>query len=182
MEVTRKNARKFAPNLFEITSTSNIKLSVFWIPRKYNTQVGALSKNMENNHWVTISKLIDFIHRSWSNIMIDIFASDKKRKSKRFNSRYLCPKTEGVNIFSLDWSNKLNLLVPVVESRAVIVCPSWPSATFWLLLHKKVTEFHEFVDGSFALKDTMNYIKLRENEKPFMGLKKFQGWILSLIP
>ena len=62
--------------------------------------------------------------------MIDIFASDKKRKSKRFNSRYLCPKTEGVNIFSLDWSNKLNLLVPVVESRAVIVCPSWPSATF----------------------------------------------------
>ena len=67
---------------------------------------------------------------------IDRFASDKNRKSKRFNSRYLRPETEGVNAFSLDWSNEFNLLVPPVyfisktihhflatssEARAVLV-------------------------------------------------------------
>ena len=55
-----------------------------------------------------------------------------------FNSRYLCPETEGVNAFSLDWSNEFNLIVSPVylisktihhflasssEARAGLVCP-----------------------------------------------------------
>ena len=71
--------------------------------------------------------------------------------------------------FSLDWSNGFNLLVlPVYliskiihhflpsssEARALLVCPRWPSATFWTLLDMKVNEFHEFVDDSFTIKDT----------------------------
>ena len=127
---------------------------------------------------------------------IDRFASDKNRKSKRFNSRYLRPETEGVNAFSLDWSNEFNLLVPPVyfisktihhflatssEARAVLVWPLWPSARFWPLLHKKVNEFHEFVDDNFTLKDMMNYIKLEENEKSFIVSKKFKGEFLVLF-
>ena len=127
---------------------------------------------------------------------IDRFASDRNRKSKRFNSRYLCQETERVNAFSLDWSNEFNLLVPPVylisktihhflasssEARAVLVCPCWPSATFLPLLHKKVHELQEFVDDSFAIKDTTNYIKLGENEKFFIGSKNFRGEFLVLF-
>ena len=65
---------------------------------------------MDNDNWVTTSNLIEIIERRWGNITIDRFASDKNHKSKRFNSRYLCPETEGVNAFSLDWCNEFNLL------------------------------------------------------------------------
>ena len=139
---------------------------------------------------------MDIIERRWGNITIDRFVSDKNRKSERFNSRYLCPETEGVNTFSLDWSNEFNTLVPPVyfvsktiqhflasssEVRAVLVCPRWPSATFWPLLHKKVNKFYEFVYDSFTLKDTTNYIKLGENEKSFAGSKNFKGEFLDLF-
>ena len=88
---------------------------------------------MENDDWVTTSNLIDIIERRCGNITIDKFVSDKNRKSKRFNSTYLCPETEGANAF---WSNEFNLLVPPVylinktihhflvsssEARAVLV-------------------------------------------------------------
>ena len=151
---------------------------------------------MDNDDWVTTSNLIDIIERRWGNITIDRFASDKNRKSKRLNSRYLCPETEGVNAFSLDWSNEFNLLVPPVylisktihhflasssKARAVLVYPRWPSATFWPLLHKKVNEFYEFVDDSFTIKDTTNYIKLGENENSLIGSKNFKGEFLVLL-
>ena len=192
----KEKLQKLALNIFEITSTFNIKLSVFWIPRKNNRQADALSKNMDNDDWVTTSNLIDIIERRWGNITIDRFASDKNRKSKRFNSRYLCPETEGVNAFSLDWSNEFNLLVPPVylisktihhflasssKARAVLVCPRWPSATFWPLLHKKVNEFYEFVDDSFTIKDMTNYIKLGENENSLIGSKNFKREFLVLL-
>ena len=108
----KEKLQKLALNIFEVTSVFNIKLSVFWIPRKYKTQADTLSKNMDNDDWVTTSNLMDIIERRRSNITIDRFASGKNRKSKRFNSRYLCPETKGVNAFSLDWSNEFNLFVP----------------------------------------------------------------------
>ena len=155
-----------------------------------------LSKNTDNDEWVTTSNLIDIKERKWGKITIYRFASDKNRKSKRFNSSYLCPETDGVNLFSLDWSNDFNLLVlPIYlsskiihhflpsssEARAVLVCPLWPSATFWPLLDMKVNEFHEFVDDSFTIKDTTNYIKLGENEKFFIGSKNVKGEFLVLF-
>ena len=188
--------QEIALNIFEIMSAFNIKLSVFWIPRKYNTKADALSKNTDNGDWVTTFNLIYIIERRWGNITIDRFASDKNRKLTRFNSRYLCPETEGVNAFSLDWSNEFNLIVPPVylisktiphflasssEARAGLVCPRWPSATFWPLLHKKVNEFHEFVDDSFTVKNTTNYIKLEDNEKSFKGSKNFKDQFLVLF-
>ena len=98
----KEKLQEFALNVFRTTSAFNIKLSVFWIPRKYNTKADVLSKNTDKDDWVTTFNLIDIIERRWGNITIGRFDSDKNRKSKRFNSRYLFPETEGVNAFSLD--------------------------------------------------------------------------------
>ena len=113
-------------------------------------------------------------------------------RTKTANPREGETETEGVNAFSLDWSNEFNLLVPPVylisktihhffasssKVRAVLVCPPWLSATFWPLLLKKVNDFHEFVDQSFKLKDTTNYIKL-EKPKVFYRFKNFKGEFL----
>ena len=103
--------QELALNIFETTLAFNIKLSVFWIPQKYNTKADAPGKNTDNDDWVTTFNLIDIIERSWGNITIERFAKDKNCKSKNFNSRYLCPETDGVNAFSLDWSNELSRLL-----------------------------------------------------------------------
>ena len=93
--------------------------------------------------------LINILKQLWSKISIHRFASDKNRKSKIFNSRYLCLKTEGINAFSFDWSNDANLLVApkylipraikhflksLKKSKAILICPYWPSVPFWPLL------------------------------------------------
>ena len=62
--------------------------------------------------------MIDIIKSRWSNITIDRFSLDKNQKSKRFNSRYLCPEKERVNAFSLYWSSEFNFLVPLVYLKS----------------------------------------------------------------
>ena len=99
---SKEKLQELALNIFRTTSVFNIKLSVFWNPRKYNTKADALSKNTYNDDWVSTFNLIDIIERRWGNITIGRFDSDKNRKPKRFNSRYLYPETKGVNAFSLD--------------------------------------------------------------------------------
>ena len=95
----------------------------------------------------------------WCKVSTDRFASHNNQKTQRFNSKYICPGSEGVRVlsFSLDWSNENNLLVPPVylipktikhfmsskySAKAILVCPYWPSSTFWPLLFKAEGEFH----------------------------------------
>ena len=120
----------------------------------------------------------------------------KNCKSKKFDSRYLCPETEGVNASSLYCSKEFNLfmlpvyfmrktihhfLVPFSEATAVLVWPCGPWGTFWPLLPKKFNELYESLGVSFTQKDTMNCIKLWENEKSFIGSKHYKGEFLVLF-
>ena len=86
-------------------------LEVFWVGREYNKEVDKISKTIDFDDWCTTQHLINILEQHWGKISIDRFASDINLKSKRFNSRYLCPETEGINAFSFDWSNEVNLLV-----------------------------------------------------------------------
>ena len=72
--------------------------------------------------------LIDIVDKTWENITIVRFASYKKHKSKRFNSRYLSPETEGANAFSLDWSNEFNfpLILQVKQYTTFLPLPLKP--------------------------------------------------------
>ena len=47
-------------------------------------------------------------------IDIDRFADQKNFKHKRFNSKYHCLGTEGVDALTKDWSSQKNLLVPSI--------------------------------------------------------------------
>ena len=66
------------------------------------------------------------------------------------------PGVEGVNAFSADWSNENNLLIPILyliqktikhfmpskySAKTILVCPYWPSSTFWPLFSKTEVEF-----------------------------------------
>ena len=87
-------------------------LEVFWVGREHNKEADKIFKTIDFNDWYTTQRLINILEQRWGKISIDRFASDINRKSKRFNSGYLCLETEGINAFSFDWSNEANRLVP----------------------------------------------------------------------
>ena len=106
----------------------------------------------------------------WGKVTIDRFASHTNKKTQRFNSKYICPGSEGVNAFSVDWSNENNLLVPPVHlipktikhfmsskysAKAILVCPY------------------------FFIEDVSKYIKLGNYKESLIGSDKFQGSFIA---
>ena len=81
---------------------------------------------------------------------MDRFASDYNTKCIRFNSRWWCRNTEGVNAFSQNWQGENNWIVPPPKlvnkvinkmktdhAEGTLVIPSWRSAPYWPLLQDK---------------------------------------------
>ena len=99
-------------NIFNLVFDHSIHLGVFWVGREYNKEADKISKTIDIDDWYTNQRSINILEQRWGKISIDRFASDINRKPKRFNSRYLCPETEGINAFSFNWPNEANLLVP----------------------------------------------------------------------
>ena len=173
-------AIRFSLNIFNLTFDHNIHLEVFWVGREYNKEANKISKTIDFDDWYTTQHLINILEQCWGKISIDRFASDINRKSKRFNSRYLCPETEGINAFSFDWSNEANLLVPptylipraikhflksFTKSKAILICPYWPSAPFWPLLASGQDTYFPFVKDVYLIENPATCIKLGDNKK-----------------
>ena len=121
---------------------------------------------------------------------IDRFASEKNRKTIRFNSKNICPETSGVDAFAFDWAGEVNWLVPPVyligktikhfcssktECKAILVCPYWPSATFWPLLVTKCNSLKSFIKDFFVINDVKRFIKHGDYKNSYIGSEKFTG-------
>ena len=101
----KTNIHSLALNFFNLTLDHRIHLEIFWVGREYNKKADKISKIIDFDDWYTTQPLINIPEQRWGKIPINRFASDVNRKSKKFNSRYLCPETESINAFSFDWSN-----------------------------------------------------------------------------
>ena len=169
-----------ALNIFNLTFHHNIHLEVFWVGREYNKEADKISKTIDFDDWYMTQHLINILEQRWGKISIDRFPSDINRKSKRFNSRYLCPETEGINAFSIDWSKEANLLVPptylipraikhflksLTKSEAILIYPYWPSAPFWSLLASGQDTYFSFVKDVYLIENPAACIKLGDNKK-----------------
>ena len=185
-----------ALNIFNLTFHHNIHLEVFWVGREYNKEADKISKTVDFDDWYTTQRLINILEQRWGKISIDRFASDINRKSKRFNSRYLCPEAEGINAFSLDWSKEANLLVPptylipraikhflksFTESKAILICPYWPSAPFWPLLASGQDTYFPFVKDVYLIENPAACIKLGDNKKSILGSPAYQGYFIAIL-
>ena len=162
----KTHIHSLALNIFNLTFDHNIHLEVFWLVREYNKEADKISKTIDFDDWCTTHHLINILEQRWGKISIDRFASDIKRKSKRFNSRYLCPETERINVFSFDWSKETNLLVPpthlvpraikhflksLTKSKSILICPYWHSAPFWPLLASGHDAYYPFAKDVYLI-------------------------------
>ena len=135
---------------------------------------------MDYDDWFITNDLVKLLTNKWGKISINRFASYINKKTQRFNFKYICPGSEGVNAFPVDWPNENNLLVPPVYSipktikhfmtseysaKVVLVCPYWPSTTFWSLLFKVEGDFKSSIKDVFVIVDVPKYIKLGNYEE-----------------
>ena len=137
----KRKLQELAKEIFNITFKHNIKFDISWIPRKRNELAHKFSKNIDyDDCYVTPDLFKMLTMRRWGVATIDRFASEKNRKTMRFNSKHICLGTLGVDAFAFDWTGEFNWLVPRVYligktikhfcsleagCKAILVCPYW---------------------------------------------------------
>ena len=142
----KRELQELAIEIFNITFKHNIRFDISWIPRKSNELADKFSKTIDYDDWYVTPDLFKMLTTRWWGVAtIDRFASEKNRKTMRFNLKHLCPETLGVDAFAFDWTGEFNWLVATVSligksmkqfcslkagCKAILVCPYWTSATF----------------------------------------------------
>ena len=70
---------------------------------------------IDYDDWETTQVLFQCLNVIWDPRTVDRFADNKNAKASRFNSRFWCQGTQGVDAFSRDWSNENNHLAPPIH-------------------------------------------------------------------
>ena len=134
-----------------------------WIPREQNKRADDLSRITDSDDWAISYHVFDILDRKWGPHTVDRFASDYNSKCIRFNSRWGCPTSEGVDAFKQTWENEVNWWVPpprlaarVIDkaikeqARGTLIVPKWKSAPFW----PKIFQTGQFIT---VVKDSFDF-------------------------
>ena len=139
--------QKLALAIFEYTHSRNIILLPQWLPREENKVADKISRYRDFDDWSIDPQSFLTLQHLWGPHTVDRFASPHNAKLPRFNTRFFCRGSAGVDAFCQDWSVDNNYLCPPVslipqvikrmkESAVIstLVVPHWPSAHFWPLI------------------------------------------------
>ena len=147
-----------AERIFNLCEEYNVHLRPRWIPREWNAEADALSKDYDYDNWEVSERVFNCISERWGPFTVDRFASNQNAKLRRFNSKHFCQGTEHIDALSIDWQGENNYVVPPVflvpkvvlhirssACQGVLFVPRWPSAAFWPLLIDEAGHFRDFV-------------------------------------
>ena len=126
----------------------NINVVPVWVPRESNQIADALSRYSDSDDWMVDMTIFSRLHNAWGPYTIDRFAADYNNQCERFNSKWWCPGTSGIDAFMQPWGTDCNWWVPPPslisrtvdklvkeKARGTLVIPQWKSATFWPKIH-----------------------------------------------
>lgn len=137
---------------------SQISLNPIWVNRDNNRKADSLSRIYDSDDWQISNSVFQYLANIWGPFTVDRFSCGYNAKCIRFNTRWWCPGTLGVDAFAQNWSNETNWMVPpprlagkvidkIVKDKAdgTLIVPLWKSACFWpkLFSHDKFANFVE---------------------------------------
>ena len=188
---SKPHLQKLSEEIYFIIKSLNIKFNIKWTPREYLSFADRLSKQIDYDDWETTGEFFNYISGIWGPFTIDRFADDTNNKTRRFNSKFCCPDTEGVDAFQYSWANENNFLVPPVylvsrvlrhleyfKAKGVLVVPYWTSATFYPLIINRNKMFQPFIKEALVFDNWTNCIKQGKNIKCFIGSQNFGSSIV----
>ena len=131
-------------SIFLLCLKHNIVILPEWIPRNINRIADSISRVFDFDDWSIDQSSFDLIDRLWGPHTWDRFASPTNFKVNKFNSRFWCRGSSGVDAFCHTWSDENNYLCPPVSlianvlkhlslynGRGTLIIPRWTSAYFW---------------------------------------------------
>ncbi len=150
-------------SLWWLLEHHGITLLTEYIPTNDNVRADELSRQ-ELSDWALSSDIFELVGGA-SRHSIDRFASDTDHLLLRFNSRYACPSTEGVDALSqsdASWRRERNWVNPPWSlldrvalklrrsgAAATVAAPVWPRA-MWYQMLQRMAERVLVVPGSRA--------------------------------
>ena len=157
---SKADLQEIALSIQQTCVEREITLIPEWIPRFENKFADGLSRGLDSDDWQVQRWVFDSLDKVWGNHTVDRFASNLNSHCTRFNSRFWCPGTEGVNAFDQRWADECNWVVPAPRdvlralqklesdrSRGTCVIPLWKTAPFWPILQPQGNAFASFVKG-----------------------------------
>ncbi len=144
----KPHLQRLALKIFAFAIRNQTNLDARWIPRESNTEADSLSKMFESDDWAVRPLFFRHFDRIWGPYTFDRFADHENKQLHKFNSRFCCPGSAGIDAFALNWGEtNNNWLVPPVhliaravqhlvacKAKGTLVCPKWHSASFWPVL------------------------------------------------
>ena len=185
--------QKIAKEIYYACRRNQIDLHLVWVPREFNEQADAISKDIDYDDWKTAGSLFEYFNRSWGPYDIDRFANHKNHKTHRFNSRYWSPGCEAVDAFTQDWSGSENWLVPPIhliprtirhanrcKAKGTLIAPLWKSAPFWPMLCYNGSDFYEFVQDVKIFPDARGLLEVGDFKKTLLGSARFVSPLIAI--
>ena len=93
----------------------NIVILPGWVPCNINSIADNISRISDFDDWSVDQISFDLIEGLWGPHTFDRFACSSNCKVHKFNSRFWCRGTSGVDAFCQDWSSDNNYLCPPVS-------------------------------------------------------------------
>ena len=141
------------PEVLDLEQTAarlGIDLGVVWWPRAMNTLADVRSKIVDRGNYALSRAAFAEVERRFGLHTIDRFADDRNALLARFNSRWCCVGSEGVDALAIQWGGENNWLHPptsiisrvIAKLRAdraagTLLVPRWRAAPWWPVLYPR---------------------------------------------
>lgn len=189
---SKQELHDLALNIFRLCFDFNIHLKVQWVPRDLNVVADSISKVRDTDDWEVSMDFFKFMDGLWGPHDIDRFATNRNRKTLRYNSKFCDINTEAVDCFTQNWSGCNNWLVPPIamvsktilhllscNAHGTIIVPKWPSAAFWPMIFKA-----NFVKQDFVLEvlefNAQQGIFVKNENNCIFSSRRFSSKVLAI--
>jgi len=177
---SKRYLQSVAMDIFRLCLSNGITLQSQWIPRSLNGRADLLSRFVDPDDWSLHPSVFRMLDCRFDPHSVDRFASHYTAQVNRFNSKFACPYSCGVDAFTQNWSNDNNWLCPptslIVQcirhleecgGSGTLIVPEWRSAIFWPFLHDCACgSFKEFVKVALPLPNVAR-LRLRDSPQPY---------------
>ena len=147
---SKEHLQKIAIDIFNTCVQYDIRISPTWVPREQNKVADYYSKIIDTDNWsiddVSFSNICSQL--GWCDF--DRFADNLNARCSKFNSKYYCVGTHGVDAFTQDWSSAslnwlsppISLIIPSIihcrrcRCKSILIVPHWTSSYFFPVIHE----------------------------------------------
>ena len=98
-----EDLQRVSIEIFNLCKAKNVKSYPHWVERALNTVVDGISKIRGCADWIVDQSIFEYFDQIWGPHDFDRFANAQNTKWSRFNSKFLCPGTSGVECFRFNW-------------------------------------------------------------------------------